>query len=51
MKGLPKSFFEKVRPQKSDNTREDRDKIVPFLWSKEVLSGRKQVVVSLPSQK
>lgn len=45
IKRLPLSFFEKSRPNAPKNSLKD---IVPIEWSKEVLSGKKKVIVELP---
>ncbi len=48
IKRLPSSFFEKSRPNAPENSLKD---VVPFDWSKEVLSGKKKVIVELPKDK
>lgn len=51
MKSLPKSFFEKTRPnvRENKNIAQQTDNIViPIEWSKEVLEGKKKVLIKLP---
>ena len=50
LKKLPKSFFEKVRPQTTPN-HNSSDEIIPIKWSKEVLSGQKRALVKLKKNK
>jgi hypothetical protein len=54
MKVLPKSFFEKVRPNVKDlksTKKNPDDEIIPFNWSKNVLVGKckDSVIFTLPS--
>ena len=44
LKKIPKSFFEKVRPQTTPNN-DSSDEIIPIKWSKEVLSEQKKALV------
>lgn len=44
-KELPLSFFEKPRQNAPKNSLKD---VNPFKWSKEVLSGKEQILVTLP---
>ncbi len=47
LKKLPISFFEKPRPNSPKNSLKD---IIPIKWSKEVINGKKEVIVSLPKE-
>ncbi len=47
MRKLPLNFFEKSRPSAPKNSLKD---IIPIKWSDDVLSGKKQVIVSLPKK-
>ena len=46
IKKLPKSFFEKERPQVVNESKQD---ITPINWNKDVISGKKKVKFGLPS--
>ena len=48
---LPLNFFTKFRKNKTTNNIDDNDKIYPIKWSKEVMKGKKEVVVSLSKKK
>lgn len=44
---LPISFFEKPRPSAP---RDSMKNIIPIKWSKEVMNGKKQIIVTLPQK-
>ena len=46
---LPLNFFTKLRKNKTTNNIDD--KVYPIKWSKEVMKGKKEVVVSLSKKK
>ncbi len=46
-KKLPISFFEKPRPSAPKNSIKE---IIPIKWSKEVIAGKKKVIVHLPRE-
>lgn len=43
------SFFEKPRTVASKNLLNEKE-IIPIKWSKEVMTGKKQVLVYLPNE-
>ena len=47
-KRLPLSFFQKIRPNKS---KEREKEIEEIKWPKEVIDGKKQIIVTLPKEK
>ena len=48
---LPLNFFTKYRTNKTTSNMHDNDKVYPIKWSKEVMKGKKEVVVSLSKKK
>ena len=51
IKKLPKTFFTKYRDDSKKSKKEDYSKIEEIKWSKDVLSGKRKVVGSLPNNK
>ena len=49
-KTLPNNFFEKYRTNNVPSKQTEVE-IYPIKWSKEVMDGKKEVVVSLPKKK
>lgn len=49
MKQFPKGFFAIPRPIAKPTNNPD-DKIIPIKWSKEVINGKEEVIVSLPKE-
>nr|DAR45460.1 MAG TPA: hypothetical protein [Caudoviricetes sp.] len=49
MQALPVSFFENLKTQK--NAKIEKDEVIPFRFSKEVLEGERKVKVTLPKKK
>ena len=47
IKKLPLSFFEKRRPNAPKNSLKD---IETIKWSKNILNGKKKIIVSLPKK-
>lgn len=47
-KKLPLSFFEKIRPT---TPKDKQNEIEPINWSKEVIDGKNQILVTLPKEK
>ncbi len=47
---FPTGFFSKSRPEVTPSKNPD-DKIIPIKWSKEVESGQKKAIVTLPKKK
>lgn len=48
LKKMSISFFEKPRPNAPKNSLKD---IIPIKWSKKVINGEKEVIVSLPKER
>lgn len=47
-KKIPLNFFEKIRPTTKKDEQTD---IEPINWSKEVINGKKEILVTLPKEK
>lgn len=48
---LPKTFFSKYRENPKKSNKDDYSKIEEIEWNKDVLTGKKKVVASLPNNK